>query len=135
MSHPDLTPEAEDTQEGKTMSHTYRGKGKPLLTATGKISCQATVRTANRRRQGIVYECICSIAEVNAQGDEVTPYILYCPLHAAAPALLEASKKMIARSQELPQDRSIPFAPELVIIAEAIAQADLKWFKQYAEGR
>ena len=52
--------------------------------------------------------------------------IVYCPLHAAAPALLEACIKMVARFEELSQDRSICVAPELCIMADAIHHAEGK---------
>lgn len=80
-----------------------------------------------KERRQATLECGCSRHESTG--------VQFCNLHLATPELLEACKKIIARSQELSQDRSIPFAPELVIIAEAIAKADIKWFKQYADGR
>ena len=44
-------------------------------------------------------------------------------LIAQAPALLEACIKMVARFEQLSQDRSIPIADELCIMADAISRA------------
>ena len=55
---------------------------------------------------------------LDTDGDDANTRLI-----AAAPELLEACRKMVARFQELSQDRSICVAPELCIMADAIAHA------------